>query len=319
MPPTGNGITTFAVTELFLGDTDPCSPPAGSVTCAGTPDMGNGWKQYGFDIDGFVSTAASTNLCKPVMGATAQNVYPDGNAGIDNSFGKLLLPIILSVMSNESQTLNQAIKNGSFTLMFSMVNLGTGATQSPLLTRFYNGAPLGSAPKFDGTDAWPVTNDSVTNPNDITTAVVQFPMSYVTNDTWVSGAGPTGAGKTFTLQTGFIPLPIGVTRIAFQLDPAHKNGVSGIISGVMDTATVEALVVQQAGLVDPTLCSGAVIQSILAQIAGASDILNDGTQDPTKSCNGISIGLGFNATIVQLGAVAAPVAPSPNPCDAGAD
>jgi hypothetical protein len=33
----------------------------------------------------------------------------------------------------------------------------------------------------------------------------------------------------------------------------------------------------------------------------ASDILSDGTQDPTQTGDGISIGLGFNATVVQLG------------------
>ena len=44
----------------------------------------------------------------------------------------------------------------------------------------------------------------------------------------------------------------------------------------------------------------------------------DGTNgDPTKTCNAISIGLGFNAKAVKLGAVAPPAQPKPDPCATG--
>jgi hypothetical protein len=38
----------------------------------------------------------------------------------------------------------------------------------------------------------------------------------------------------------------------------------------------------------------------------ASDILSDGTQDPTKECDGISIGVQFEMKEVQLGPVGPP-------------
>ena len=38
------------------------------------------------------------------------------------------------------------------------------------------------------------------------------------------------------------------------------------------------------------------------ELIQASDIMQDGTQDPTKTCDGISIGIGFEARVVQLGA-----------------
>ena len=50
------------------------------------------------------------------------------------------------------------------------------------------------------------------------------------------------------------------------------------------------------------------------QIRQASDILKDGTQDPSKVCNGISIGLGFKVREVQFGNVAPFTPPGPNPC-----
>jgi hypothetical protein len=61
-------------------------------------------------------------------------------------------------------------------------------------------------------------------------------------------------------------------------------------------------------------CSGPTIDSIASQVTQAADILIDGSQDPSKSCDGVSIGVGFEAEIVQLGAIGD--APDDiNPCD----
>src|SRR5579871_1119177 len=54
-PGDGTGSVTFAISKLYLGDTDP----------DGTPDKANGWKHFGYDLDGKISTATSTDLCKP--------------------------------------------------------------------------------------------------------------------------------------------------------------------------------------------------------------------------------------------------------------
>ncbi len=77
----------------------PCGPP--TVLAVNQLLFGDGnsgqWKTFGFDIDGLVSTAQSTNLCQLNDLAVASDPYPDGNNGIDNSFGKNLLPLILDV------------------------------------------------------------------------------------------------------------------------------------------------------------------------------------------------------------------------------
>lgn len=68
-----------------------------------------------------------------------------------------------------------------------------------------------------------------------------------------------------------------------------------------------------AGSLNPSLCPpSATFESIAQQIRQASDILADGTQDPGVTCNGISIGLGFEAEAATLGVVFdAPVPPDP--------
>src|SRR5687768_1943973 len=52
-----------------------------------------GWKKVGMNIDGLNSTANSTDVCQPNSGGSPAYAHPDGDDGIDNSFGKNLLPM----------------------------------------------------------------------------------------------------------------------------------------------------------------------------------------------------------------------------------
>jgi hypothetical protein len=65
---------------------------------------------------------------------------------------------------------------------------------------------------------------------------------------------------------------------------------------------------------DADLCGNAAPDAALEKIREASDIMQDGTQDPSKECDGISLGLGFEMTRVVIGTAAAPVAAPANPC-----
>jgi hypothetical protein len=303
--PDGSGTTVLAIKKLYLGDTNR----------DGTANKVNGWKQYGYDIDGLASTAASTDLCKPRNNNAAKNVYPDGDKGIDNSFGKNILTIILGIASDASAKVNAGIGQGKFTIMLSMDKLGAGANYKGLNTKLYGGGDLLAAPKFDGSDKWPVIPELLSNPADITTAKVQFPSAYVVNNTWVSGSK--GEVLLNLSVSGFtLSLPIGSAVITMELSADHKSATKGTIAGVLPTDTLTAELKKIAGAFDPSLCKGPTIDSIVSQIEQASDILHDGTQNKDTECDGISIGLGFDAGIVQLGAIDPPAPPKENPCDA---
>jgi hypothetical protein len=303
----GASSITFAVSKLYLGDTDP----------DGTPDMTDGWKQYGYDLDGLISTATSTNLCKLQDNASPADVYPDGNDGIDNSFGKIILPIILSIDGAASSSINDSITEGKFTLMLDMLKLGTGTNYNPLTTNLYAGGDLGSAPKFDGTDKWPVLPGLLNNPTNIADgSQVSFPSSYVIDNTWVSGSK--GTVMLSLVIAGYtINLTIANAVITLQLNAAHTGGTKGIIAGVIKTTDLVGQIQQVAGSFDSSLCSGPTIMSIISEITRASDILKDGTQDPTQQCDGISIGIGFDAAVVQLGPIAPPPVNKPPACGTG--
>ncbi len=299
----GSGSVVLALSRLYLGDTDR----------DGTPDQTNGWAQYGFDLDGKISTATSTDLCKPRNGASPANVYPDGAGGIDNSFGKLILPILLGIASNISEQANARLSSGQYTLLVDLQALGAGAAQNPLLARMYAGANLGHAPLFDGTDLWPVDPASLSSPSDVTSALTQFPHGYLTADTWV-GAPPTSLVVQLGVAGFNLPLAIGHATVAMALDATRTSATNGTIAGILPVSSLVEAIQQIAGSIDPELCSSPTITSVAEQITQAADILVDGTQDPAKPCDGISIGLGFDARVVQLGPIGPATPPPPNPC-----
>lgn len=303
----------LAIHKLYLGDTDREDKPSTSA-----------WKKFGYDLDGKISTKDSKDLCKPAEGAKPSDVYPDGDLGIDNSFGANILPIILPLAMDASTQINESIDSGSFTIMLSMEGVGTGDNYNPLLTKLYGGAKLVDGagteitPKWDGSDEWPVIPELL-NGGNIDNPIVQFSKSYVVKNgaarTWVSGSA---ADLKLNLSiAGFtLSLTIGSALISADLSGDNKKATNGTIAGILDTEQLISELAKVAGSFDPSLCPpSATFESIAQQIRQASDVLVTGGQDPTKTCDGISIGLGFDMDAVKLGVVA-PVAPEmPGPCD----
>ena len=233
-------------------------------------------------------------------------MHEHGDQGIENAFGHFIVPILLGVDGTLSADVNQALAGGAPTVLITVDQLGPGTSYDPLSASLSAGAELGSAPKLDGSDVWPFVPGSV----------VSLQQSYLVGDTWVSGPG---AGVTLTLSFAgsTLVLPVGHAVVSMNLDASHQHVTDGVVAGVIATADL-ASAVQRFGPVDVVLCSSPTIQGIMVQLQQASDILQDGTQDPDATCDGISIGVGFDGALVQLGPAGAPPPPPPDPCiDAG--
>jgi hypothetical protein len=321
-PALGAGSTVIAVDQLFLGDTDPNTGQLDS----------NAWRHIGYNLDGLISTKYGTNHCKPVEGATPSSVKTDGDNGIDNSFGENLVPILGSLTFNPSATVSQSLQDGSFTLLFRLDKLEDPAfapDQTSIAAGYYDGAPFDalvycpsnpslpncSPPKFDGTDQWPVTFESVNN-GDINGPKLMLPASYLSGGTWVSGSQVV---FTFDLMSQGFSWPIPITRAVFSMNISGSGAAAlatnGVIAGVIPTEQLIASFKQVAGTWDTSLCSGATFDSIAQEFSQASDIMQDGSNgDPSKTCDGISIGIGFEGRAVTLGGVAPAAAPLPDPC-----
>lgn len=323
---TGTEATVVALDTLLLGDTDPTT---------GQPDS-SAWRRIGYNLDGIISTKTGSNHCKPQEGANPASVKTDGDQGIDNSFGSNLMPIIGTLTSNPSQQISESLTGGDFTIILGLDNLDANADQTAIDGALYGGAkfdalvdctatpndPNCSAPKFDGSDAWPVLPELLTNPADINSSKVKFPSSYVSGGTWVSGTEGT---LDLTISISGYTLALKITKAVLTMKVngtgSTATATDGIIAGVIPTEQLVAELKKVAGSFDTNLCDGATFESIAQQIRAASDIMSDGTNgDATKTCDGISVGLGFTAKGISLGGIAPTAEPPPDPCagDGGA-
>src|SRR6185312_3714582 len=114
--------TAFAVSQLAFGDGN------------------NGeWKSLGFNIDGQSWTSTSTTHCKPNDGADPNTAFPNGNNGIDNSFGHNLLPIIVGVDPTLVSDTNNGLMNGIFSVLLKMYCLPTSGDVDGMTTKLFGG------------------------------------------------------------------------------------------------------------------------------------------------------------------------------------
>jgi hypothetical protein len=314
--PDGDGTgQIFAIKTLDLGG-DPQV----------TPDH---WKDLGYDLDGKKSTPATTDDCK-LAANTPNHIREDGKNGIDNSFGRNILPALPSEPQNK---VNDALTAGDFTILISVDKLGSKTDYVKLPAALYAGAALNStdpdagpiAPKWDGNDQWPVfcellqtCNDTGTPQLPTNTSKVLFPNSYVAGGTWVSGAKGEGMLQLSLSVAGYaLSLTVHNALITAKLGtetPVPTTGTSGIVAGILKTDEVLSSLQQMAGKLSSSYCSGESLQSFLDQVQAASDIMVDGTQDPKQSCNGISIGLGFEVGAAKIGKVLDKAPKGEDPC-----
>jgi hypothetical protein len=284
--------TTLALTRLNFG-----------------PGNSGEWKKIGLNVDGKVSTADSTDLCMPNSMGDPVDVYPDGDDGIDNSFGKNLLPSVVGLYPEWPDDVNNFLAVGQFNALMKMYCLPpTGDAE--LTTKVFGGTDLAdvpTTPKYDGTDKWPVAPELLANLEDPESSTIVFEKSSVVGSTFDSGKNET---FIFTIPMDYagnftsIKLTLYAAQITMTLSEDRKSATGGRIGGVLDANEFIEQVKKIGWMFD--ICDESVFDDVIAQVLRASDIMTDGTQDPTKYCDGISIGIEFDMKEVQLGDVGPP-------------
>ena len=308
---------TFAIQTLLLGEYDRTTK-APSTTA---------WKSYGYNLDGKVTTKDSTDVCT----AAVKTNQIDGNNGIDNAFGSVILPIIQTAASLQtpSDTISQAIDKGDFTIQIQVTGLDDTATQTAtgLTGQLYASGSYGAtAPAFDSTTDWPVNPQLLANPTDVTKSTIVFTDSYVVGGTFVSGDLSTGGVQvSISLVFQGVPLTLSVNHAVITFDHTTANdAANGTIAGVIDTAQLIQGLKSVAGRISQSLC-GSAFDGIAQQITQASDINKDGSNKAGSQCDGISVGLGFvgkkvaNPTKIASDDAAVPPDPCTTPADSGTD
>lgn len=290
----------LAIDELFVG----------GRTFAGQTTS-DAWEEFGFDLDDSNTVADFAGHCLPVAGGTTA-AFVDGPLGRDNSFGRNVLPVVNGLVPPLDGQANDAIQAGQFTQLFAFEGLGSEGDKDPVVTRLYGGANLGMAPAWDGTDCWPLLNETLADPTDLGSAVTSFATAKLSGNLWNSSET-----QDLVLTLNFlgqaIPIKIYAARLKVTLAPSHEGGALGQLGGYVKTEEFVQTLRSFAGILGKEACT--IFDASLAdKLRQASDIMDDGTQDPTKTCNAISVGMGFTLRKVGLAGVADPASPPADYC-----
>jgi hypothetical protein len=279
----------FAVNALKLGLTRKSDGQADA----------NAWKDYGWDLDGRATTKedskTSVNSCKRREGSPT-NVLADGNEGRDNNFGQHVMSVIKSLKADAEDAVTNAVKDGSFTLLLKIDNFtATDNGKAPgaiYVANDFNDKK--SAPTFGASETgWKIVDASLTDGKTIANPKLTFPNAYISNGYWVSGDFGTGRiNLNISLSGADISLPIDSGIITLKV----ADGTDGTIAGAMNIdALREALtpVAKRFGI-----CPGnATYEQVISTLTQSADLVSGAPklQDTSKTCDAISIALGFTA------------------------
>ncbi|RYE82260.1 MAG: hypothetical protein EOO75_20965 [Myxococcales bacterium] len=270
------------------------------------------WQQYGFDLDGWSSTVQQGFHCQGQQGSKLSDIRQDGPGGIDNSYGHNFVTTILSTLVAEpSSQATAALGSGQQTFLLDVAALGAASSYPALTGSFLvaqgqlqpNGQPTPPPPGDWSSYAW----------SPLTAPAAAFGQSYLAGNTLV--ATFTQPVPFATLQAGF-PMVMKLYQARLRVDLTDRTrGQNGTLGGILDTEELIASFKKGAEAFDTTFCGDSeTFDAIAGQLRAASDIMVDGTQDPTKVCNGISLGVGFETRASSKGAAVAPPL-APDPCE----
>jgi hypothetical protein len=286
------------------------------------------WEDWGWDIDGLCTgalTSQQAGTCQRTPGTGAEQVR-DGKACRDNNFGSQIVPQLTGYNKAFEAETNAGITDGSPVWLFVLDDLGAGADDPYVPGKLYLAARLGEKQKavWDGTDVRTILPRSVVG-GDIKVSTVNFPKGYLRNNVWVSGepvdfetALPIGA------KGELMPLSVRSGLIAFQLNGDHTTAVEGTgqVAGAIPVTSVEAFL-KPFLLTQTTACPGTMsYEALMNNVRSYADVVVGAArlQDPSKSCDGVSLGLGINlGPIAPPTALGTEVVPSTGTCggDAG--
>lgn len=336
-PASGAGIVV-AMSKIWVGDTDGEFKPSRDA-----------WKAFGHNIDGLASTPSDSQHCTPKEFGDPAEIQVDGPDGIDNSFGQNVLYKLSSIAKGVSYGITRAIDLGQVTFIIKLANFGSG-NQSKVDTLLYGGGfrlfdgqapgtitdaspdqltdaglvrlPDGNVvdpvcqfcepPAWSGDDLWPIVYETVEN-GSLDAPKLRFPDGYVVNGTYV--VQPTeDVLLSIPLRGVALDLVIKSPLISFDVvgEGADRKVMKGVISGVLDAEAMFETFKKAAGAIDPGFCGP--INLLKKPILQSADILLDGTQDPKRECDGVSIGIGFEGLPVRLGELTDPSPPAAEVC-----
>lgn len=263
------------------------------------------WDELGYDVDGWQHpTPIGAGHCVPREGAKPARVLTDGKGGIDNAFARNVMPVLLPLLDDISGAMNAAIGAGQGTVVLHVEALGPASSYGGLTVRGLGvvGSTDAKGAKLAVTEwatyAWRPVGEQL-GPGDSWPSRPPFGHAYLANDVLVA----TGGEVWLVMGPPGSPLRLRLRKatIAGRIAPGRAKITEGRISGVLSADELVSALVHEPIGPSAGLCPAG---GVLDQVRDAADMMADGTQDPQKICDGISIGLAFTAVRSALGETA---------------
>jgi hypothetical protein len=279
------------------------------------------WPTIGLDLDGLQSSLGSKPHCKPAAMGKVAAIQEDGEGGIDNSFGRNIVPLFAIATTPPTLSLAASIKKGDFALLLGLAGFPDGDTGEGIDGGLFAArGPRDADGKIKGpTDAqwdegsytWEVLDSLLASQSPLITDV-RLPGGKLEGDVWTTQP----AELTLAVPIGGVSLTLKLHggRVRATFSPDHQRITQGVIGGVLYTDEFVAEFIKIGPKLTPLLCNAGVLDSIVVSLQQASDILKDQTQDSDKECDAISIGLAFDAQAALAGQVVPPDMPVETPC-----
>jgi hypothetical protein len=309
----GGKTIWLAVRTYHLGIFDPAGGPADDA-----------WKQWGYDLDevctGPRESTENTGTCIRPMTANQDSLI-DGLRCRDNNFGRHIGGMVRTAMPDAEDSLNKAVDNGTSTWIFRIDDIDPTGSDPFAPAALYRSADerMTNPPKWDGSDARAVLSDSVTD-KDVMKPVLTFPNAYIAGNTWVSGEPATMRLGLPIARDIIISMNLQSAVFSLELNDKRDSGRNGTAAGALAVADIEPIlfpIAEAAGF-----CPGSSLyDAVLKTAAKAPDVVLGAPklQSLGVTCNGISVGVGFEVMPVKPStAVVDPLPPRTGACgDAG--
>jgi hypothetical protein len=314
--PSGKGKTYwFEVRRFYFGTQD----------ATGSKIKG-AYQDWGWDLDARCTDLnASTNSLDTCMRMTGSAVdeLVDGNLCRDNNFGaRLAAPLDVISIGYES-ALADAIGAGGRTWLLRLDDVDDGPDDAFVTGALYvtTKTTSGSAPKFDGTDVRDVGSDSLADAGATAPAAVRFDRGFIAGNRFVSGDSRYDATILLPWNDDPIALPVAGLTLTLPLsaDRTSTTAAGTVSGGIPLTSLLGALPrFASVGMV----CAGdRAYDGLATSLAVAADVYVSGTepdlQNTAKTCDGVSLGIGFDAVRSAAYGTESVTTPQPAPCGDG--
>jgi hypothetical protein len=279
-----------------------------------------GTRPVGWDIDKTCTCQGENDSC--LEPAWAGIKHCDGPDGRDNGFGNLISEIGSMMKDFGEASWNDRLHEGGWGLMFRIQGYNGLPDDDQVELDWYipdsfyaivnaqdGGKP---APKYDGTDVWPIRSFCINN-NDINQPKYVDTKAYVSSGTIV-GMLPEGVLEStgwmsMVLTDAYLTAKVVKVGSAWELQEGNIAAV-----WTLDDIFAQLGYMTISGI---KLCADPKNQIYLAvksMICKHTDIYRSrGT--PTTACDSLSLGLGFDAVPAMFGSVTPPVQKT-TPCPA---